>query len=338
MKPSEQACDIACLPRMIIRVPQSIKCVPSRGNKKHTHNRDQIIIHHHHHRTNMKVAEFMTSADKAVTASPFDTIRKVMDSMLAHKVGAVVIVGDKSNERKEGKKVSAVVGTSPSVCGIITKSDILQAYHYSHICIDHPCLEIMSSQELGTCTPEMSLDEAARVLTKNNNHHAIVVVDQDHQRFAGVLSSWDITYAYSQHHPEQAEENKIRGHNHHSIHAKHQQNFQQGDGDSKFPSIPLGGPLADPATGHSLHFNRATSERQVGRCAESIHHRTRAISERNVRGRPTTCHHHLHHTKSQSTPMGRPGIDFSAGMHHDLHCHDSFRCFLEDLSLMLSLE
>ena len=79
----------------------------------------------------MKVANFMTPAEKTVTASPFDTIRKVMDLMLEHKVGAIVILQEqRSNDE----------GFFSRPLGIVTKSDILQAYHNTHIGIDHPCI------------------------------------------------------------------------------------------------------------------------------------------------------------------------------------------------------
>ena len=259
----------------------------------------------------MKVAEFMTPADKVITSSPFETIRKVMDLMLAHKVVAIVIVQD--NERKEGKKVRA--------CGIITKSDILEAYHYSHISIDHPCLEIMSSGNLGTCNPEMSLDEAARDLTKNHNHHAIVV-DHD-QRFVGVLSTWDITVACSEDHQSefdahQEEENKNP--RHHTVQEK-QANTQR----------PDRGPFANSA---GPPRPRAKSERQAGRSRINTYH-TRSMSDGQMdRPKKNTDSS----SKSKTVPVGRPGLDFSAGTHHDPHLHNSFCCYMEDLGLMLSLE
>ena len=132
----------------------------------------------------MKVEGFMVPAERAITASPFDSIRAVMDLMVDHKIGAVVIV--RQEEIKEGDEIA----TFHRACGIITKSDVLAAYRNTHIGIDYPCHLIMSSQNLLTCTPQMSRDQAASILEHNKNHHAIVVDDDKH--FVGILSSWDI--------------------------------------------------------------------------------------------------------------------------------------------------
>jgi CBS-domain-containing membrane protein len=47
------------------------------------------------------------------------------------------------------------------------------------------------SKDLETVDDTMSRDQAARVLERNKNHHAIVVDSNKH--FKGVVSSWDIT-------------------------------------------------------------------------------------------------------------------------------------------------
>lgn len=59
-----------------------------------------------------------------------------MDLMLEQKVGAVVIVND--------------METSPTAIGIITKSDILQAYR-ERVDIDDPCKKIMGDRKLVSC-------------------------------------------------------------------------------------------------------------------------------------------------------------------------------------------
>lgn len=285
----------------------------------------------------MKVAGFMTSANQTITACPFDAIRKVMNLMLENKIGAVVIV--RSDERNE---------TVP--CGIITKSDILEAYQYAHISIDHPCLEVMSRSNLATCTPDMSRDQAARILERNHSHHAIVV---DHkQRFAGVLSSWDITVECAKDHRawpwNRREDGKF-----HNLHDCHH------EAENKDPDIPqsqdtkrplqenqekeqppvfgllAGDPLADPATSPTTNITRTMSERQVGLCEIGPTSR-KAMSER-LAGRPHQQHRHRHH-KGRYAKVGRPGLDFSAGMHHDPHEHETVRSYMEDLGLMLSLE
>ena len=132
----------------------------------------------------MKVAGCMVPAEKAITVSPWDSISTVMDLMLEHNIGAVVVV--RLEESREGSELA----TFHRACGIITKTDVIAAYKNTYIGIDYPCHHIMSSH-LATCTPQMSRDQAARIMELHKNHHAIVVDDE--QRFVGVLSSWDIT-------------------------------------------------------------------------------------------------------------------------------------------------
>jgi CBS domain-containing protein len=116
----------------------------------------------------------MVPAEKVITVSPTDTIKQAMDLMLKHKVGAIVVL---------------VTGNYHVPIGIVTKTDLVNAYH-DNLPIDHPVKEIMS-HDLATCTETMSRDQAARVLEKNKNHHALVVDKNCH--FKGLISSWDIT-------------------------------------------------------------------------------------------------------------------------------------------------
>jgi CBS domain-containing protein len=122
----------------------------------------------------MHVSGFMVPAEKVFTVAPTDTIRQAMDLMLEHKIGAVVVL---------------VTGTYHVPIGIITKTDLLKAYH-DNLTLDHPVKEIMT-KDLATCTETMSRDQAARILERNQNHHAIVVDKSQH--FRGLVSTWDIT-------------------------------------------------------------------------------------------------------------------------------------------------
>jgi hypothetical protein len=98
-----------------------------------------------------------------------------MDQMVKHKVGAIVVL---------------VTGNYHVPIGIVTKTDLVNAYH-ANVTLDHPVKEIMSHDDLATCIETMSRDQAARVLEKNKNHHALVVDKNCH--FKGLISSWDIT-------------------------------------------------------------------------------------------------------------------------------------------------
>ncbi len=99
-----------------------------------------------------------------------DTIRHTMDLLLEHKVGAVVVL-------KDGAPL-----------GIVTKTDLLKAYS-DNLTLDHFVAEIMSTH-LETCLDTMERDEAAHILERNRNHHAIVLNKEGN--FRGLLSSFDI--------------------------------------------------------------------------------------------------------------------------------------------------
>mmetsp|Transcript_10328 Transcript_10328/g.19824 ORF Transcript_10328/g.19824 Transcript_10328/m.19824 type:complete len:207 (-) Transcript_10328:184-804(-) len=135
----------------------------------------------------MKVAGFMTPAAKVVTALPEDSIRRVMDLMLQHNISAVVVV-KYEYKRTDDDSPDETLFMIP--LGIITKSDLLLAYHEPGININHPCRVIMSDH-LTTCSPNMDRDEAAAILESSKNHHAIVMDDSGY--FQGLVSSWDIT-------------------------------------------------------------------------------------------------------------------------------------------------
>ena len=111
-----------------------------------------------------------------------------MDLMLKHKVGAIVII---TMESKEMTTAGLEFPTIPIAMGIITKSDILQAYR-NRVEIDAPCQKIMGDHKLVSCHPEDDRDTVARILEKNKTHHVIVVDDERHAHFVGIVSSWDI--------------------------------------------------------------------------------------------------------------------------------------------------
>lgn len=127
----------------------------------------------------------MIPAEKVVAVCPDDPVRRVMDLMLENKIGSVIVI------QKETKKRDHVETLLPMPVGIITKSDIMKAYQ-NKLGIDAPCREIMTSRDLDTCTPDMTRDQAARLLQRNRHHH-IIVIDRQHQHFLGLVSSWDIT-------------------------------------------------------------------------------------------------------------------------------------------------
>ena len=122
----------------------------------------------------MHVSGFMVPADKVITVGPDDTIKKAMDLMLERKIGTVVVL---------------VTGTYHVPIGIVTKTDLVNAYH-DNLTLDHPVKEIMA-KDLVTVDATMSRDQAARIMEAKKNHHALVVDKNMH--FQGMISSWDIT-------------------------------------------------------------------------------------------------------------------------------------------------
>jgi CBS domain-containing protein len=95
----------------------------------------------------MRVSGFMVPAEKVVCCDPKDSIRKVMDLLLEHKIGAVVVLKDNVP------------------LGIVTKTDLVRAYQ-ENLTLDHCAEEIMSTQ-LETCDETMDRDQAARILERN---------------------------------------------------------------------------------------------------------------------------------------------------------------------------
>lgn len=136
----------------------------------------------------MRVAAFMTPATDVHTLTAKDSIQQAMDLMLEHHIGAIVILATDTSARS-------------LPIGIITKTDLIQAYR-NEIPSDWPLQEILRPADSAcydasttsmttTCTHTMHRDQAARILEKNHNHHAIVL-DSHTNNFAGLISAWDI--------------------------------------------------------------------------------------------------------------------------------------------------
>ena len=120
------------------------------------------------------ISAFMTKAEKAVTCMPEHSLRTALDLMVTQKVGSVLVLNKDKNLRP---------------LGIVTRSDMLEAYHKNMGLDDHTVSEIMHVT-LTAVLDTMSKDEAAKVLEKNKKHHAIVI-NKDGE-FVGVISTMDI--------------------------------------------------------------------------------------------------------------------------------------------------
>ena len=118
----------------------------------------------------------MRPANEVVFTAPSDSIREAMDKMLRHKISSVVVT---------------MSSTSKQALGIITKSDLMKAYH-DRVDINADCSEIMTpADRLETCSPNDDKSKVASILESTHHHH-VLVVDETSQ-FVGIVSSWDIT-------------------------------------------------------------------------------------------------------------------------------------------------
>ena len=143
----------------------------------------------------MRVSGFMIPKEKVISVSPTDTVRKVMDLMLEFSIGAIVVIREENKiiMGEDGKTHTGETMSLPMPMGIITKSDIMKAYA-DQVNIDAECTTIMSgdgTKELITCVPSDDRDKVASLLEIFHTHH-VIVVDEKHAHFVGLVSSYDI--------------------------------------------------------------------------------------------------------------------------------------------------
>eukprot|EP01083_Nonionella_stella_P018787 52248_1 len=74
--------------------------------------------------------------------------------------------------------------------GIITKTDVLIAYR-DGVDVEDPCSRIMGKRHLVSCYPGDDRDRVASILEANHTHH-VIVVDEKHAHFVGIVSTWDV--------------------------------------------------------------------------------------------------------------------------------------------------
>jgi CBS domain-containing protein len=124
----------------------------------------------------MIIGSFMTKAEDVVSCMPDHSLRTALDLMVTKRVGSVIVL-DKD------KKLRPL--------GIVTKTDMLEAYHKGMGLDDHTVTEVMHTA-LTAVMDTMDRDEAAKIMQKNNKHHAIVINKEG--AFVGVISSMDIAF------------------------------------------------------------------------------------------------------------------------------------------------
>ncbi|CAB9501862.1 CBS [Seminavis robusta] len=122
----------------------------------------------------VNISAFMKPKDQVVSCMPDHSLRTALDLMVTRKVGSVMVLNKEKNLRP---------------LGIITKTDMLEAYHKGMGLDDHTVEEIMHTT-LTAVVDTMGRDAAAKILEKNQKHHAIVIDKEG--TFVGVISSMDI--------------------------------------------------------------------------------------------------------------------------------------------------
>jgi CBS domain-containing protein len=88
----------------------------------------------------------------------------------------------------------AVTGDDGYLAGILTRSDLLRARLEHDDWLDRPVIEYMN-REVITVTPEATLIDVARLLTKHHIHRVIIARPENGNLFPlGVISDSDLIY------------------------------------------------------------------------------------------------------------------------------------------------
>jgi len=123
----------------------------------------------------MLISKFMTPADKVVSCYPDDTIKFALEKTLKYpEVGAGVVL------HPTGDKHIPV--------GIVTKSDLLQAY-LERLDLDN-LVETIMSRTIETILDSQTRDFAAEHFERTKHHHAFVV--NHDQQWVGIITAWDV--------------------------------------------------------------------------------------------------------------------------------------------------
>lgn len=121
----------------------------------------------------------MVPAEKVITCYPHDTLATVSSKMMEHGIGSVVVMPQRSPEKKE----------DDYPLGIVTKTDLLRGWQEG--------LELQTAQAqqvMGTLIETIldtdSKDLAAEHFEKTKHRHAFVV--DKHLNYVGIVGSLDI--------------------------------------------------------------------------------------------------------------------------------------------------
>jgi CBS domain-containing protein len=121
----------------------------------------------------MRITDVLRGKGTQVVTVPPDTkVRRLLDVLAEHRIGAVVVSADGS-----------------SVGGIVSERDIVRAFAKRGAAVmSEPVTDIYTA-DVHTITPDISLDEVLRMMTERRIRHAPVVVDGT---LRGIVSIGDV--------------------------------------------------------------------------------------------------------------------------------------------------
>jgi len=121
----------------------------------------------------MRITDVLRGKGTQVVTIPPDTkVRRLLDVLAEHGIGAVVVSAD---------------GTS--VGGIVSERDIVRAFAKRGAAVMSEPVSAIYTADVHTITPDISLDEVMRIMTERRIRHAPVVVDGT---LRGIVSIGDV--------------------------------------------------------------------------------------------------------------------------------------------------
>ncbi len=127
----------------------------------------------------MIVKKFMLRLEEVLTVVPEATVKTVLDKMMANIQHSAVVV---------------IAGDSHVPVGIVTKADMIKAYHDGLDPETHTIKEVMS-KTIETVLDTDSRDTAAKHFEETKHKNAFVVNKQHH--FVGLVSALDVAIEVS---------------------------------------------------------------------------------------------------------------------------------------------
>ena len=121
----------------------------------------------------MRITDVLRGKGTQVVTVPPDTkVRRLLDVLAEHGIGAVVVSED-----------------GVSVGGIVSERDIVRAFAKRGAAVMSEPVSAIYTADVHTITPDISLDEVMRIMTERRIRHAPVVVDGT---LRGIVSIGDV--------------------------------------------------------------------------------------------------------------------------------------------------